>query len=174
MSEFKISLGFDIEENSKAKIQDIIDEINAKKPEITIKVNTEQALKDIKTLQKELKKLKDINIKINTKTNQSGTRNKNTNTNANESVTKNQLSTNVNKVSWKKVDKNTNSKSSFNSDADDVEKLKIEIEQATIAYSKMLKIAKELLFLTLAISSPTFLLRVFLNYIKNPLKSQYI
>ena len=38
MSEFKISLGFDIEENSKAKIQDIIDEINAKKPEITIKV----------------------------------------------------------------------------------------------------------------------------------------
>ena len=144
MSEFKISLGFDIEENSKAKIQDIIDEINAKKPEITVKVNTEQALKDIKTLQKELKKLKDINIKINTKTNQSGTRNKNTNTNANESVTKNQLSTNVNKVSWKKVDKNTNSKSSFNSDADDVEKLKIEIEQATIAYSKMLKIAKEL------------------------------
>ena len=60
MSEFKISLGFDIEENSKAKIQDIIDEINAKKPEITVKVNTEQALKDIKTLQKELKKLKDI------------------------------------------------------------------------------------------------------------------
>ena len=41
MSEFKISLGFDIEENSKAKIQDIIDEINAKKPEITVKVNTE-------------------------------------------------------------------------------------------------------------------------------------
>ena len=144
MSEFKISLGFDIEENSKAKIQDIIDEINAKKPEITIKVNTEQALKDIKTLQKELKKLKDINIKINTKTNQSGTRNKNTNTNANESVTKNQLSTNVNKVSWKKVDKNTNSKSSFNSDADDIKRLKEGIEQATIAYSKMLKIAKEL------------------------------
>ena len=103
MSEIKISLGIDIEENSKAKIQDIIDEINAKKPEITVKVNTEQALKDIKTLQKELKKLKDINIKINTKTNQSGTRNKNTNTNANESVTKNLPSTNVNKVSWKKV-----------------------------------------------------------------------
>ena len=55
MSEFKISLGFDIEENSKAKIQDIIDEINAKKPEITIKVNTEQALKDISSIDPENK-----------------------------------------------------------------------------------------------------------------------
>ena len=66
MADFKIALGLEIDANEKARIQSIIDDIRNEKPEIKVDINTEQALKDIKTLQKELKKLKDISIKIKT------------------------------------------------------------------------------------------------------------
>lgn len=119
MADFKIAIGLELENESKAQIQKIIDDIRNEKPEIKVNINTEQALKDIKTLQKELKKLKDVKIKVDVGS--SKTRNRKTSSNVTDF-----LSTDTNNVSWKTVDKNKKSStkrgSSFNSffDEDDI------------------------------------------------------
>ena len=80
MADFKVAIGFEVDADSKQNIQKIIDDIRNEKPEIKIKVNTEQALKDIKDLQKELKKLKDVSIKVNTVSGKSKRKQANSNT----------------------------------------------------------------------------------------------
>ena len=97
MAEFKIGLGLEIEQEDKVAVQKIIDDIRAEKPEIKIKVNTEQALKNIKDLQKELKKLKDVKINIKTDSSSSRKRNASSSSGVNDF-----LSTDMNNVSWAK------------------------------------------------------------------------
>lgn len=67
MSDFKIALGFDIKEDSREKIQKLIDSINAEKPKIYVTVNTTNAIKRVNTLIKQLNKLKDVKISISTR-----------------------------------------------------------------------------------------------------------
>lgn len=108
MAEFKIAIGFEIDANDKQRIQNIIDDIRSEKPEVKVKINTEQALKDIKTLQKELKKLKDVSIKIKTVHNSTTTGNK-----VKQGVN-DYLSADTNNVSWKTSNKNKNKNTSYN------------------------------------------------------------
>ena len=67
MSDFKIALGFDVKEDSREKIQKLIDSINAEKPKIYVTVNTTNAIKRVNTLIKQLNKLKDVKISISTR-----------------------------------------------------------------------------------------------------------
>ena len=97
LAEFNIALGFEIDPASKQNVQKIIDDIRGEKPEIKVDVNTEQALKEIKNLQKELKKLKDVKIKIDT-----GSSSSRKNKASSNSSAKDFLSTDMNNVSWAK------------------------------------------------------------------------
>ena len=133
MAEFKIGLGLEIEQEDKVAVQKIIDDIRAEKPEIKIKVNTEQALKNIKDLQKELKKIKDVKINIKTGSSNSNKRKASSNVNT-------ALSTDTNNVSWAKG-KTTSSKSGSTNWFDYDEQ---EVRDASQAYKELLEISKKL------------------------------
>lgn len=134
MAEFKIGLGLEIEQEDKVAVQKIIDDIRAEKPEIKIKVNTEQALKNIKDLQKELKKLKDVKININT-----GSSTKKAN--KKDNIVKDLPSTDTNNVSWKSINNNSSEKRRRKSDFNEEE---AEAEQLTFVYKELLNVVNRL------------------------------
>lgn len=66
MADFKIALGLDLEDNAKAQLQSLIKSVSDSADPIKIKVDTNDALRRLKSVQKILKELnKGANIKVN-------------------------------------------------------------------------------------------------------------